>query len=160
MLSFCKANALVPVFCASEKETEELGVRLAALFRRGDCITLTGALGAGKTTLVRALIRARAGHPIDVPSPTYALVEAYEFETPIFHVDLYRLENPAELWELGLEDMLDAGITLVEWPDRADALLPEQRLDLMITPTEKGRTITWRPRGDEWKARIEAWDSA
>ncbi|MEO1658191.1 MAG: tRNA (adenosine(37)-N6)-threonylcarbamoyltransferase complex ATPase subunit type 1 TsaE [Pseudomonadota bacterium] len=149
----------MPVFSASEKETEDLGRRLASILRAGDCVTFTGDLGAGKTTLVRALIRARAGAPIDVPSPTYALVEAYEFETPIFHVDLYRLENQAEAWELGLDDMFETGITLVEWPDRAEELLPAARLEITISHRDEGRDIAWRPLGTEWTERMAHWES-
>ncbi len=150
----------VPNFCSSEKETEDLGRRLAPLLRRGDCLTFTGDLGAGKTTLIRALIRELAGAPIDVPSPTYALVEAYEFETPIFHVDLYRLENQADAWELGLEDMFETGITLIEWPDRAEDLLPAERLGLTITHRDQGREVSWQPSGKEWTERMARWESA
>ncbi|MEM6747016.1 MAG: tRNA (adenosine(37)-N6)-threonylcarbamoyltransferase complex ATPase subunit type 1 TsaE [Pseudomonadota bacterium] len=149
----------MPVLCPSEKETEDLGARLAEVLRRGDCVTLTGDLGAGKTTLIRSLIRARAGAPIDVPSPTYALIEAYEFETPIFHVDLYRLENPADAWELGLEDMFEVGITLIEWPDRAEDLLPKARLEITISHRDEGREIIWRPLGKEWTERMAHWET-
>ncbi|MEO1043265.1 MAG: tRNA (adenosine(37)-N6)-threonylcarbamoyltransferase complex ATPase subunit type 1 TsaE [Pseudomonadota bacterium] len=149
----------MPVLCPTEKETKALGERLAQLLRLGDCVTFTGDLGVGKTTLVRSLIRARAGSAIDVPSPTYALVEAYEFETPIFHVDLYRLENPAEAWELGLDDLLGTGITLIEWPDRAEEFLPPERLDVSIVEGGQGREIAWRPLGEEWIRRMADWES-
>ncbi|MEM7739633.1 MAG: tRNA (adenosine(37)-N6)-threonylcarbamoyltransferase complex ATPase subunit type 1 TsaE [Pseudomonadota bacterium] len=152
--------SLVLRLCPTVKQTEVLGAHLGHQLRAGDCVTFTGVLGAGKTTLVRSLIRARAGAVIDVPSPTFALVETYEFETPIFHVDLYRLENPAEVLELGLDDMMGDGITLIEWPDRADDLLPFERLDVTISEAGEGREIVMRPKGEEWTKRLERWESA
>lgn len=144
------------VIAKTEEETERLGRQLALLLLQGDCVTFTGELGAGKTTLIRALIRERAGDAIDVPSPTYGLIEAYEFATPIFHVDLYRLENADEVPELGLEDLIDTGITLIEWPDRAQGFLPLRRLSVVITHGEdNARMIELTHRGDGWQDRLD-----
>lgn len=141
----------------SEPELEDLGRRLARVLRRGDCLLLSGSLGAGKTTLARALIRERAGAPIDVPSPTYALVEVYDFDTPVHHIDLYRLGGADQAVELGLEDLFEAGITLIEWPDRAEGLYPGSRLDVAITEPRKGeRMVELLPRGEDWSRRLEA----
>src|SRR5205823_2596906 len=88
------------------------------LARAGDVITVSGPLGVGKTTLARGLIGA-LGHEGDVPSPTFAIVQPYEdLDPPVWHVDLYRIEDPAEIEELGLDAAADA-VLLVEWPERA-----------------------------------------
>ncbi len=110
--------------------TAALGARIAAGLRPGDLVALAGDLGTGKTTLARAILLA-LGVAENVPSPTFTLVQAYD--TPklrISHYDLYRLKNAAEMRELGLEDALEDGAALVEWPDRAT--LPDGlRIDLV-----------------------------
>ena len=116
---------------ADETATRELGRRLAGVLRPGDVVTLSGPLGVGKTELVRALIAA-LGHSGEVPSPTFAIVQPYEdLSPPVWHVDLYRVEDAGELDELGLESVSDA-VLLVEWPERAGkAIWPEAlRLEL------------------------------
>jgi tRNA threonylcarbamoyladenosine biosynthesis protein TsaE len=101
-----------------EEATMQLGARLAGVARPGDVIALSGPLGAGKTALARGLIAA-LGHEGDVPSPSFAIVQPYEdLEPPVWHVDLYRIEEPSEIGELGLDSAADA-ILLVEWPERA-----------------------------------------
>jgi tRNA threonylcarbamoyladenosine biosynthesis protein TsaE len=101
-----------------EAATASAGARLAALARPGDVITLSGDLGVGKTTLARGFITA-LGHTGEVPSPSFAIVQPYDaLDPPVWHVDLYRIEDPAELDELGLDGSADA-VLLVEWPERA-----------------------------------------
>jgi tRNA threonylcarbamoyladenosine biosynthesis protein TsaE len=101
-----------------EAATARLGARLAALARAGDVITLSGPLGVGKTALARGFIGA-LGHHGDVPSPSFAIVQPYEeLVPPVWHVDLYRIDDQAELAELGLDAAVDA-VLLVEWPERA-----------------------------------------
>ena len=115
--------------------TAALAARLARLARPGDCIALRGDLGAGKTELARAFLRA-AGVVEDVPSPTFALVQPYDTDLgPVAHFDLYRIEDPSELDELGFDAALDDGIVLVEWPDRLGSRLPADRLDVTLTLT-------------------------
>lgn len=119
------------------------GAALTAVLRPGDVVTLTGALGAGKTTLVRGVLAA-LGHEGEVPSPTFAIVQPYDTTTiPVAHADLYRLEDPSELEELGLDELLD-GALLVEWPDRAgEAAWPQAlRLTLELLPDGR-RALTW-----------------
>jgi tRNA threonylcarbamoyladenosine biosynthesis protein TsaE len=138
-----------------EAATEAVGTALADALRAGDVVTLSGPLGAGKTTLARSLIRA-LGHSGDVPSPTFAIVQPYEeLRPPVWHVDLFRIEDPGETQELGL-DSTDAAL-LVEWPERAppgawpDALrltldlAPDgsRRLTAVVPPAWQGR---WPPR--------------
>jgi tRNA threonylcarbamoyl adenosine modification protein YjeE len=108
---------------------------LAMTLQPGDLITLSGDLGAGKTTLARALIRHLANDPtIEVPSPTFTLIQSYELPRfPLVHADLYRLSTPRELAELGFDELPDGTVLLVEWPDRAAGLLPPDRLDIALT---------------------------
>ena len=112
---------------ADETATAALGATLADRLRPGDVVGLYGELGSGKTTLARAILRAAAGDPdLIVPSPTFTLVEVYETERGTFwHFDLYRLEAPEQVYELGWEDALAEGIVLIEWPQRLGALLPK-----------------------------------
>jgi tRNA threonylcarbamoyladenosine biosynthesis protein TsaE len=108
-----------------EAATERLGSELAAMLRPGDVVTLSGPLGVGKTALARAVIRS-LGHKGDVPSPSFAIVQPYdELDPPIWHVDLFRIEEAGELEELGLDSAGDS-VLIVEWPERAgDAAWPE-----------------------------------
>lgn len=108
---------------------------IAIALEPGDLITLSGDLGAGKTTFARALIRHLAGdETIEVPSPTFTLIQTYELaQLPIVHADLYRLAGSAELAELGFDDFPDNAIVLLEWPDRAAGFLPPDRLDIAFT---------------------------
>ena len=102
-----------------EKATARLGARLAAVARSGDVITLSGPLGVGKTALARGLISA-LGYEEDVPSPSFAIVQPYEeLDPPVWHVDLYRIEEASEIDELGL-DSADDAVLLIEWPERMD----------------------------------------
>lgn len=113
---------------------------VAASLRPGDLLALNGDLGAGKTTFARAVIRALTENPAEeIPSPTFTLVQTYE--TPrmtVAHFDLYRLGEPDELMELGLEETLQHGICLVEWPERGGGLLPAERITISIRDTENG----------------------
>ena len=101
-----------------EEATARVGARLAAIARGGDVITLCGPLGVGKTALARGFI-AELGHHGEVPSPSFSIVQPYEgLDPPVWHVDLYRIEQPSEIEELGLDSAADA-VLLVEWPERA-----------------------------------------
>ena len=103
---------------ADEQATADLGKSLAVILRPGDVVALSGPLGVGKTALVRAMLQAM-GHAGEVPSPTFAIVQPYEaLDLPVWHVDLYRIEDAAEMEELGL-DAADEGVLIVEWPERA-----------------------------------------
>lgn len=138
-----------------ETATAALGARLAAAARPGDVIALSGDLGAGKTALARALIRALIGPETDVPSPTFTLVQTYDtLRLSIWHFDLYRLESPAEARELGLEEVAD-GLALIEWPERLGRFLPARRLDIELDFGSEGRIARLADHAD-WSTRIDA----
>src|SRR6185437_8775675 len=120
---------------ADEAGTYQLMTDIAAALEPGDLITLSGDLGAGKTTFARALIRYVAGDDtIEVPSPTFTLMQTYELSPlPIVHADLYRLSGTSELVELGFDDLPEGAVVLLEWPDRAGGFLPPDRLDITFT---------------------------
>ena len=122
-----------------EHATHRLAVDVANALQRGDFVTLSGDLGAGKTTFARMLIRHLAGDPaIEVPSPTFTLMQIYDLPPfPLAHVDLYRLSEAAELAELGFDDLPLGAVVLLEWPDRAGSLLPPDRLDIALTLAPK-----------------------
>lgn len=129
--------------------TEALASQLASVARPGDCILLHGPLGAGKTALARAFLRTAAGNPtMEVPSPSFTLVQIYDTRIgPVFHYDLWRLDGPGSMSELGWDDAQD-GITLVEWPDRLGPLRPSAPL-----------TITLRlGDGESREATLVGWD--
>ena len=137
---------------ADEAATIAAGKRLAKLLRPGDVITLAGDLGAGKTTLVRGLLRA-LGHQGDVPSPSFAIVQPYEdVGPPVWHVDLYRLSDPADLAELGMDSLGD-GVLVVEWPELAgEGAWPEAlRLTLEILGPKRRRLTAEVPAA--WEGR-------
>ena len=125
---------------ANETATEQLGATLAARLHAGEVVGLQGELGSGKTTLARAILRAAAGDPdLIVPSPTFTLVEIYETPRGTFwHFDLYRLEAPEQVFELGWEEALAEGIVLIEWPQRLGDLLPKH-LSVILEVDGDGR---------------------
>ena len=118
----------------SARGTVALGRKLAGRLDVGDCVGLVGPLGAGKTMLVRGIAAGMGlAEPKLVASPTYVLVHEYPCRVPLFHVDLYRMADPgAELDDLGLEEMLEAGVVLIEWADRARNALPTNRYEIHI----------------------------
>lgn len=125
----------------TEADTAALGAALSAVLGPGDILRLEGPLGAGKTALARALIQAKCG-PVEVPSPTYTLVETYEAaDALIWHFDLYRIEKPEELRELGFEEAIEDGLCLIEWPERAGAAMPRGAIDLSISLVGERRTV-------------------
>ena len=130
------ADAAVSLDLAAESETLALAARIARLAKAGDVIALRGELGSGKTSFARGFIRARGRGDEEVPSPTFTLVEIYEFpeDVPaIWHFDLYRLGKSEDVYELGFEEALGGAILLIEWPERLGPLLPRQRLDVALS---------------------------
>ena len=131
-----------------------LGARLAPHLRACDVLLLSGGLGAGKTTFSRGLIKALSGAD-EVPSPTYTLLQTYEGEDfPIYHFDLYRIDNPQDVWELGIEEALDEGLSLIEWPQRLGDIAPDGALHINIDFTETGRMVAFSGNAD-WAKRMQ-----
>ncbi len=131
---------------------------MARVLGPGDVLLLGGGVGAGKTHFARALIQSRLSLPEDVPSPTYTLVQSYAGPTcEIWHADLYRLGDPAEVIELGLAEAFETAICLVEWPGRLGDLAPATALRLDFAPGRaddtRVLTLSWSDPG--WTARIE-----
>jgi tRNA threonylcarbamoyladenosine biosynthesis protein TsaE len=139
---------------ADEAATGRLGQAVAAQLRPGEAVCLTGPLGAGKSTLARALVRALTTPDEEVPSPTFTLVQFYEGPgLAVAHFDLYRLSDPDEAYEIGLDEALDAGAAVIEWPERLEGRLPPDRLDIEIALAEDGgRTARLTPHG-AWEGR-------
>lgn len=135
MLPTTSGGLSTMVLLPSQQATERFAADIAAALDPGDLVTLSGDLGAGKTTFARALIRYLAeDRNIAVPSPTFTLMQNYELPRfPLVHADLYRLEGPGELAELGFDDLPRNAVVLLEWPDRAAGFLPPDRLDLAFT---------------------------
>lgn len=137
--------------------TRALGANLARELRPGDVVLLEGDLGAGKTELARAVIRARAGGPVTVPSPTFTILQSYGLPgLEIGHADLYRIADAGELVELGLEECMTHGALLVEWPDRAAALWPAERLvvTLSAVPADPGAREVTLAGSSRWAGLI------
>jgi N-acetylmuramate 1-kinase len=133
-------NTPLHLALSSEADTIRLGEDLALALKAGDCLALSGDLGAGKSTLARAFLRAMADDDdLEVPSPTFTLVQAYDLRIPVAHFDLYRLADGSELDELGFDEALNDGICLVEWPEMADAQLPGDRIRLTLVHDGDGR---------------------
>ncbi len=136
-----------------EAATTAFGRKLAGALRPGDVVTLSGPLSAGKTTLVRGLL-ASLGHHGEVPSPSFAIVQPYEaLSPPVWHVDLYRIENPAELEELGLEDIGGDGVLIVEWPEHAGRDAWPHALALSLEVDEKGGRALTAEVPTAWEGR-------
>jgi tRNA threonylcarbamoyl adenosine modification protein YjeE len=130
----------ISIHLPDEAATLRLGEDIAAILKPGDVLALRGDLGMGKTTLARAIIRAVAADAeLEVPSPTFTLVQAYAGRVPIQHFDLYRLGTPDEIEELGLAEAIDEGAVLVEWPERAGDALPADVVDIDLTDAGVGR---------------------
>lgn len=140
--------------------TSALGVALSKIVQPGDCLTLTGPIGAGKSHLARALIQtllAKHGAVEDVPSPTYTLVQVYQAgNLEIWHADLYRVSDATEIEELGLTEAMDHALCLVEWPERAALAYPDQTLHITLRPSTDGlsRTAMLSGQAEHWAKRL------
>jgi tRNA threonylcarbamoyladenosine biosynthesis protein TsaE len=143
---------------ADEAATAALGRSIAPLLRAGDAVLLDGPLGMGKSTLARGLIRALAGEDVDVPSPTFTIVQFYETTPPVAHFDLYRLERASEAAEIGLDEALDVGAAVIEWPERLgaepEAWLGPDRLTIQLEEDGAGRLATVSGAG-RWEEALK-----
>ncbi len=166
------AEKPITIELADEAETAALAMKLAAAARPNDVLALSGDLGAGKTVFARAFINARTATAEEVPSPTFTLVQTYEFPdtdspggpgatVPVYHFDLLRIEDAGEIEELGMEEAFAGGISLIEWPERLNGLLPADRLDVTLTQGKSAgeRRCVLTGHGS-WTARLPALDKA
>ena len=157
-------SASIPreLFLADLGATERLAGLIAAQSRSADVIGLMGPLGCGKTTFARFFLRAMGWRGEEIPSPTFTLVQVYSLPSvEVWHFDLYRLSDPADTVELGFEDALAEGVSLIEWPDRLGALLPRERLEVAlemgVAPDErKARLIGY----GGWCSRLRLLDES
>ena len=138
----------------SEEQTSEIAKKLALIAKRGDVFALYGTLGMGKSVFARSFIKSLTKNE-DVPSPTFTLVQDYQsVDFDIFHFDLYRLEHPDEVFELGFEDAVFNGVCLVEWPEKAGNWLPKDIFNIEIKASTEGRLITITASSDDKKNRL------
>jgi len=132
---------------ASPEETRAIGERLAPLLDAGDVLLLSGELGAGKTTFVQGLARG-LGYDGSVSSKSFVIMGEYAGRVRLYHADLYRLEDAEQVWELGLEEISRDGVLVVEWPERAPEILPEEHLMVHFqVVSEDSRELSLEPRG-------------
>lgn len=133
---------------------EAFGARIATQLRAGDVVALSGGLGTGKTTLSRAILGA-LGHDGEVPSPTFTIIETYDhLEPPVAHADFYRLEDPSEAEQLGLDDYRESAVLLAEWPDHAGGFAHEAGcLQITLEISGKGRRAIVKG-GADWLGRM------
>jgi tRNA threonylcarbamoyladenosine biosynthesis protein TsaE len=139
----------------STGETLELAHAVGELLRPGDVVSLVGDLGAGKTVFARGVARALGVTEV-VVSPSFTIVREYEGRVPLVHVDVYRIDAVQELHDLGFEEVVrDDAVTLVEWGDKVDGLLPGDRLDVCLAPgaTDDERVVEIEGHGHSWRAR-------
>jgi len=149
---------------SNEAATAHLMADLALLIGPGDVITLSGDLGAGKTAAARAMIRYLADDDaVEVPSPTFTLAQAYDLPPfPLLHADLYRINDPAELEEIGLSPLPEGTVALIEWPERAAGALPQDRIDIALShrpvlgSTARAAEITGYGKAAAQVARLKA----
>ncbi len=134
--------SIFTIFLPDDNATTALGLKLAPVLQVGDCLLLSGDIGAGKTALCRAIIHGRLNRLEDVPSPTFTIVQTYEAtDGDIWHCDLYRLASPDDALELGLDDAFENAICLIEWPDRLGSETPKDAANIQLTAEGDGRRV-------------------
>ena len=130
--------------------------RLLSVLKQGDVVSLVGDLGTGKSTLSREIIRASCGGSTVVPSPTFTLAQIYDNTSigcDIWHMDWYRLDNPDQIWELGVEEAFSTAVSLIEWSERASCYMPPETLTVSFADCGDSRTVTFT--GDtSWADRL------
>lgn len=152
-------SAAVNLALPDADATTRLGAAIAPLLAAGDTVLLYGSLGMGKSTLARGLIRALTRPDEDVPSPTFTLVQFYESDPPVAHFDLYRLTRAEEAAEIGLDEALDEGCAVIEWPERLgddpSAWLGPDRLSVSLSEAGPGRLATVSGAG-AWENKLKS----
>ncbi len=140
---------------SSEKETIEIAKKLAQIAHKGDCFALFGTLGMGKSVLARAFVQNLCGME-EVPSPTFTLVQLYDApDFTIYHFDLYRLKSAEEIFELGMEEALYEGVSLIEWPEKMGGYLPKNSFMVKISGEQDKRKIEISSTSEEKISRLQ-----
>lgn len=140
---------------STEADTKAFGQRLAQWARKGDVFALSGTLGMGKSVLARAFIKELTGAK-EVPSPTFTLVQSYDApQFEIYHFDLYRLKSAEEIFEIGVEEALYDGVSLIEWPEKMGSYLPRNVFHVRFSAQKDGRLLTIETSSSEGKQRLE-----
>lgn len=143
------------IVCATEEDTRFLAEKIAQVAKKGDVFALYGTLGMGKSVFARAFIKYLSAAE-DVPSPTFTLLQTYNSSKgEIYHFDLYRLKHPDEVFELGFEEALYSGISLIEWPENAGNWLPKDVIKISVVSHETGRLFTVEANSQEKEKRLE-----
>lgn len=144
------------ITCKTEDDTARFAATIASILQAGDTLLLEGPIGAGKSAFARALIRHIAGAEIEVPSPTFTLVQTYDLPGyEVWHCDLYRLSHPDEVLELGLEEAFTTAVCLIEWPDRLADAAPKGALTLQFAANSDHHSIDITP-SPQWADRLKA----
>lgn len=145
----------VSLVLEDEEQARDFGLRLGAALQPGMTLLLEGPVGAGKSHIARSAIRAMAGAMIDVPSPTFTLVQSYDTpKAEVWHADLYRLTDPGEIEELGLADAMGRDIVLIEWPDRLGSYRPSDGITLTLSDHGEGRLLRIQGAGASFLAAL------
>jgi tRNA threonylcarbamoyladenosine biosynthesis protein TsaE len=146
----------------SPGDTHRLGLELGRLLDAGDLVCLSGDLGSGKTVLSKGIAQGlEVSHERAVRSPSFVLMQCYRGRVPMYHADLYRLEGPLDIADIGLRDVLGGdGVAVIEWANKLEAFLPSERLDITLAhQTEETRLITIQPQGSYYCQLVERWQS-
>ena len=146
---------IIQVVCKTEEETSKLAQNIANIAKLGDVFALFGTLGMGKSVFARAFIQ-KICDVKDVPSPTFTILQTYSSSKgEIYHFDLYRLKHPDEVFEIGFEDAIYSGISLIEWPENAGSWLPKNIIKINIISHETGRLFVIETNSEEQEKRLE-----
>lgn len=146
----------ISVDVQNEDAMSALGRSIAPLLSAGDCICLSGPLGAGKSVLARSIVQSLLLEPEEVPSPTFTIVQVYEaIDFEIWHCDLYRLGDQMQVFELGLADAIDSAVCLIEWPDVLENLKPADALNVVFDVQDENRTLTISWNQGDWSEKLK-----
>jgi len=150
----------VQVVSQNTVDTQRLGEQVGCLLKAGDIVCLYGELGTGKTVLTQGIARGLQVAPERaVRSPSFVLMHRYQGRIPVYHADLYRLDGPTDIADIGLREFLGGdGVAIIEWADKLEASLPGERLDITLAhQTEETRLITMTPQGMRYHQLLEQW---
>ncbi len=145
----------IDIFLASETDTKTWGKKLSSIARKGDVFALYGTLGMGKSVLARAFVQELCGLQ-EVPSPTFTLLQSYEApEFEVYHFDLYRIKSAEEIFEIGVEEAMYGGVSLIEWPEKMSAYLPRDVFRVELSAEGSGRRLQISAVSEDKNTRLQ-----